>query len=248
MRGEEGLDELCEGVLRANEWRYERTVPYKPTVEWDQRWAKSSQSHRVRALNERTGGMYRLIPQQEDPLRNLAQAAGLAIFSAFRAGMYFAGTSGHGAVLARLADGTWSPPSAFTVKSGGVGLVYGVDVFDCIYVLNTPEAVEAYKSPDFNLGGRADFALGPLGGKANSDVGNGETVLAVWTYTRSKGIYGGVTLDGTVVKEQRKVNAEFYGGAVTVAEILKGEVEVREGKGRWPEGARKLMSSLESLG
>ncbi|KAK4556211.1 hypothetical protein LTR86_006908 [Recurvomyces mirabilis] len=184
------------------------------------------------------------------PPEIIAQAAGLAIFSAFRAGMYFAGTSGHGVVVARLPDKTWSPPSAFTIRSGGVGLVYGVDVFDCVCVLNTPEAVEAYKTSDFTLGGRADFAVGPVGGKANvnANAGNGETVPAVGTYTRSKGIYGGVTLDGTAIKEQRKVNAEFYGGPVTVAEILKREVKVREGERRWPEGARNLMGLLESLG
>jgi len=182
---------------------------------------------------------------REIPAEVISQAKGLAIFSAFRAGMYFAGTSGHGIVIARLPNGSWSPPSGFSVKSAGVGLVYGVDIFDCVCVLNTPEAVNAYKTSDFSMEARADFAVGLVGGKAN--VSSGDTP-AVSTYTKSKGIYGGVTLDGTAIKEQHKTNAEFYGGPATAAEILGGDVKPRAGSARWPEGAQKLMQLMESLG
>ncbi|RFN47641.1 hypothetical protein FIE12Z_8098 [Fusarium flagelliforme] len=154
------------------------------------------------------------------PLNVISNAKGLAIFTGFRAGMYFAGAGGSGIVIARLPNGTWSSPSAFSVRSGSVGLVYGIDVYDCICVLNTSEAVDVYKKAEVNLGGAVALAAGPLGGTVN--VGD---VKPVWTYTKSRGVYGGLTVDGTVIKEKKDVNAGFYGREVSSEEILEGQVQ-----------------------
>lgn len=138
--------------------------------------------------------------------------------------MYFAGAGGSGVVIARLADGSWSPPSAFSVRSGGIGVVYGVDVYDCICVLNTQEAVDAYAKSETTLGAGVTMAAGPVGG--TKDISSKE-LKPVWTYTKSKGLYGGVTVDGTAIKEKSSMNAEAYGAKITAAKILKGEV-------KWP--------------
>ena len=126
------------------------------------------------------------------PVEIINQAKGLAIFSAFRAGMWISGTAGSGVVIARLPNGSWSPPSGFSVKSVGGGLVLGADFYDCVCVLNTQAAMDAYTTPEFSLGGRMDIAAGPMGGKVN--VGDAPPV---WTYTKTRGLYGGVTMDGT---------------------------------------------------
>ncbi|CAG7557834.1 unnamed protein product [Fusarium equiseti] len=160
------------------------------------------------------------IDKNKIPSNVIANAKGLAIFTGFRAGMYFAGAGGSGVVIARLPNGTWSSPSAFSVRSSSVGLVYGIDVYDCICVLNTTEAVDVYKKAEVNLGGAVALAAGPLGGNVN--VGD---VKPVWTYTKSRGIYGGLTVDGTVIKEKKDVNAGFYGREVSSGEILEGHVE-----------------------
>lgn len=67
----------------------------------------------------------------------IRDAKEIAISSGVRAAMYLTGNGGSGIVSARLPNGSWSPPSAFSVRTGGVGLAYGVDVYDCIWVLNT---------------------------------------------------------------------------------------------------------------
>ncbi|WXC66033.1 hypothetical protein SNK03_011818 [Fusarium graminearum] len=169
-----------------------------------------------------------------DVIRN---AKGLAIFTGFRAGMYFAGTGGSGVVMARLPDGTWSSPSAFSVRSGSVGLVYGIDVYDCICVLNTAEAVDAYRKSEVNLGGAVALAAGPLGGNVN--VGE---VKPVWTYTKSRGVYGGLTVDGTVIKEKRDVNAEFYGREVSSDQILDGQIETG-----WSQNIQELLEVVKAV-
>ena len=153
--------------------------------------------------------------------------------------MYLAGTGGSGVVVARLPDGTWSPPSAFSVRSGGIGLVYGVDVYDCVCILNTQAAVDAYAKSEMNLGGAVALAAGPVGGNANT-----KEIKPVWTYTRSRGLYGGLTVDGTIVKEKPDANADFYGCKITAAQILKGQVQRQEGPNYWPAGAQQLGEIL----
>ncbi|KAF5656813.1 YSC84-like protein [Fusarium heterosporum] len=166
----------------------------------------------------------------------ISNAKGLAIFTGFRAGMYFAGAGGSGVVIARLTDGTWSSPSAFAVRSGSVGLVYGVDVYDCVCVLNTKEAVDAYKKSEVNLGGAVALAAGPLG--VNVNVGE---VKPVWTYTKSRGVYGGLTVDGTVIREKRDVNTEFYGAELSSAQILDGQAH-----GGWSSRIYKLLEVVKA--
>ncbi|KAF4465514.1 DUF500-domain-containing [Fusarium albosuccineum] len=162
----------------------------------------------------------------------IASAKGLAVFTGFRAGMYLAGAGGSGIVVARLPDGTWSPPSAFSVRSGGVGLVYGLDVYDCVCVLNTDAAVDAYKKSEVSLGGAVALAAGPVGGNPIL-----KDVKPVWTYTKSRGIYGGLTVDGTVIKERRDANADFYGSQVSSAQILQGDVGA---SGNWSAAAKLI--------
>jgi lipid-binding SYLF domain-containing protein len=156
--------------------------------------------------------------------------------------MYLAGAGGSGVVVARLPDGSWSPPSAFSVRSGSFGLVYGVDVYDCVCVLNTAAAVEAYTKPEVNLGGAAELAAGP---KSISTAEGKGAEKPVWVYTKSRGLYGGVTVEGTVIREKSDLNAGFYGAKVSCEQILKGEVVAQEGKEKWPLGASRLTEMLK---
>ncbi|RDW56357.1 hypothetical protein BP5796_13232 [Coleophoma crateriformis] len=174
------------------------------------------------------------------PSEVVANSKGLAIFTGFRAGMYLAGAGGSGVVVARLPDGSWSPPSAFSVRSGSIGLVYGLDVYDCVCVLNTQAAIDAYTKPEVNLGGAVALAAGPIGGNANS-----KEIKPVWTYTKSRGLYGGLTVDGTVIKERPGANADFYGPSITTEQILSGDVKAREGADKWPAGSKRLTEVLK---
>ena len=174
------------------------------------------------------------------PTEIIANAKGLAIFSGFRAGMYIADTGGSGIVVARLPDNTWSPPSAYSVRSGGIGLVYGMDFYDCVCVLNTQEAVDAYRKSEISLGGAAALAIGPVGGNTNM-----KSVKPVWVYTKSRGLYGGVTMDGTIIKERPDANAHFYGSKVTAAQILNGEIGVEKGSGLGATGVKQLYEVLK---
>ncbi len=97
------------------------------------------------------------------PSRVIAQAQGLAIFTTVRAGFHFTGESGSGIVVARLPDGSWSPPSGIQVHSVGAGFVMGLDIYDCVVVLNTQAALRAFTKTKISLGSDLAVTAGPWG-------------------------------------------------------------------------------------
>jgi lipid-binding SYLF domain-containing protein len=96
----------------------------------------------------------------------IADAVGLAIFTVGRIGFHLSGSTGSGVLVARLPDGRWSPPSGIRIHSIGAGITYGIDVYDCVCVLNTQEALEIFTNPQtrFTLGPDLTLAAGPYGG------------------------------------------------------------------------------------
>lgn len=154
-----------------------------------------------------------------DVIRN---AKGLAIFTTMRTGLYVSGASGSGVLLARQPDGAWSPPSGILLHTAGVGFLVGVDVYDCVVVINTQAALDAFARVRCTVGGEVSAAAGPVGvgGLVESEVHRRQA--PIFTYIKSRGFYAGVQLDGTVVVERTDENERFYGERIGVAEILAG--------------------------
>lgn len=97
------------------------------------------------------------------PPKVIARAQGLAIFTTVRAGFHVSGSSGSGILLARLPDGSWSPPSGIQVHSVGAGFVVGLDIYDCVVVINTREALDAFTRTRMSLGTDLAVAAGQWG-------------------------------------------------------------------------------------
>jgi SH3 domain-containing YSC84-like protein 1 len=97
------------------------------------------------------------------PPEILQKAVGLAIFTTLRVGLGLGESTGSGIVIARLHDGSWSPPSAIQLQSFGAGVAAGVDLFDCVCVINTQEALSAFMNTRFSLGAGVAVAAGPWG-------------------------------------------------------------------------------------
>lgn len=172
----------------------------------------------------------------------LRNCAGLAIFNVIRAGaMHGSLAAGSGVVLARRADGTWSPPSSFVVSTIGAGFVFGLDIYDCVCVLNTPEQVSAFTNPRFSLGGEASIAIGPVGTGAHVDAAVSKTVRPMWSYMKSRGLWAGVQIDGTVIVSRADANAVFYGErGISARRILRHDVA-------WPMKAKPLFEVLKAI-
>lgn len=120
------------------------------------------------------------------PSKVINRAVGLAIFTTARMGFHVSGATGSGIIVARLPDGSWSPPSGIQVHSVGAGFMIGLDIYDCVVVINTREALEAFTKTRMSLGsdlavvagpwgagGSVDFAAPQGKGKGNAEVGAG---------------------------------------------------------------------------
>jgi len=97
------------------------------------------------------------------PSKVISRALALAIFTTGRVGFHVSGATGSGILIARLPDGSWSPPSGIQVHSLGGGFVIGLDIYDCVVVINTPEALEAFMRTRVSLGTDLAVVAGPWG-------------------------------------------------------------------------------------
>lgn len=171
----------------------------------------------------RPKGKQRVI--QKIPSKVLQNAKGIAIFTTMRTGLWMSGSGGSGVLLGRLPEtGEWSPPSGIMLHTAGIGFLAGVDIYDCVVIINTFEALEAFKKFRCTLGGEVSAAAGPvgIGGVLESEVHKRQA--PIWTYMKSKGLYAGVAVDGTIIIERTDENERFYGERLSVDEILSGKV------------------------
>ncbi|KAJ1423544.1 Ysc84 actin-binding domain-containing protein, partial [Ochromonadaceae sp. CCMP2298] len=133
---------------------------------------------------------------------------------------------GTGLVMARLADGGWSAPSAIGTLGLSWGAIIGLDVTDYVLILNTDEAVEAFSGAgQITIGVGMEVAVGPVGRSGSADYHISDTGAApAFSYSQSRGLFAGLSLDGSVILARNDVNHRFYGRVVTPADLLSGRV------------------------
>ncbi|KAH8179148.1 las17-binding protein actin regulator domain-containing protein [Sarocladium implicatum] len=107
------------------------------------------------------------------PPKVIARAVGLAIFTTLRAGFNVTGATGSGILIARLEDGSWGPPSGIQVHSVGGGFSIGVDIYDCVCVINSKEALAAFTNTRVSLGSDLAVTAGPYGAGGAMEVAHG---------------------------------------------------------------------------
>ena len=164
---------------------------------------------------------FRSMPETAIPEHVLRNARGLAIMTVFKAGFVFSGKGGQGVVVAKTGHG-WSGPSFIGTGGAGWGLQIGAQVTDFVFVLNNAEAVRAFsRGGNITLGADASAAAGPVGRDAHAGV---TPTAAIYTYSRSKGLFAGASLEGAVIATQQERNARFYGRPVNAADVLFGRI------------------------
>lgn len=174
------------------------------------------------------------------PPHVLKNAKGLAVIHVLKAGFLFSGRAGSGVVVARLPDGLWLPPSAIATLGAGVGGQIGAELTEFVFILNTQLAVDSFaQMGSVTLGTNVSVAAGPLGRNAEAaGTASLKLVLAVFSYSKTKGLFAGVSLEGLGIVERREANRKFYGHNCKAVNILRGEVEA-------PPECESLMRVLE---
>ena len=154
-----------------------------------------------------------------DPLHDLANDAHAMVIipESIRAGFVIGGSAGDAVMIAREQDGTWSQPTFLTVGSLSFGFQAGGEASEIILLVMTQRGMEHLLSTSVKLGADVSIAAGPIGAGAKAQTTD---ILA---FSRSRGLYGGVSLEGAILKSRKKFNKAFYNASVPTGEIIYGD-------------------------
>jgi SH3 domain-containing YSC84-like protein 1 len=180
-------------------------------------------AERVQAAAEVLNDIQRA-PDKGIPQDVLRSAECVAVVpSMLNGGFIFGGKYGRGLASCRTPKG-WSTPSFFTVKGGSFGFQAGGQAVDLVMLVMNKNGMRHLLSSEFELGADASVAAGPVGRDAAGDT-DWKMRAEVLTYSRARGLFAGVSLNGAVIKQDKDSTREFYGHMVSFPASLNGEVE-----------------------
>lgn len=149
----------------------------------------------------------------------LGKAEGIAIFpSTIKAGFVFGGMRGRGVLSARGADG-WSAPAFLTLTGGSFGLQIGGQAADIILVIRDRRGLENLVRNQFKLGADVAVAAGPIGREAQAAT-DLQLRAQILSYSRTRGLFAGVTINGSTIRQDRDANRRFYGSPLEMRQIV----------------------------
>ncbi len=165
------------------------------------------------------------IPESSIPDKLLDEAKAIVIVpDTIKAGLVIGGRRGHGVMAVRTADGGWSNPSFVTLTGGSIGLQVGVQSADVVLVFRSERGLDSIVNGKFTLGADASVAAGPVGRNAAAAT-DGQMKAEIWSWSRARGLFAGVALDGAVLSMDNKANEAVYGQDTTPRMILEGRAE-----------------------
>jgi lipid-binding SYLF domain-containing protein len=166
--------------------------------------------------------------------QNIGRAKAVMIApEVLKAGFIFGGSGGRAVTLAHEANGKWVGPAFYTLATASVGFQAGVSVSEVVTLVMTDKGMNTLLAPSVKLGADASVAAGPVGAGAKSDI-----VADFISFSRAKGIYGGLNLDGTVIAISNDWNASYYGKQG----IMPPDILVRPTA--HPKGADRLIMDV----
>ena len=163
------------------------------------------------------------IPENSIPEELMARAHGIAVIPHVVKGAFgIGGQWGKGLMSQRHEDGTWSQPAYIEIGGGSFGFQIGVQANDIVLVFTDEDGLKGILKGKVKLGADASATAGPVGRKA--EVGTDVLLRsAVFAYSRSKGLFAGISLDGSVINIDDSANRKIYGKSVTGEQILLGK-------------------------
>lgn len=170
----------------------------------------------------------------------LTTAKGVLIFpQILKAGFFLGGSGGTGVLLVRNeVTGTWSDPAFYTLGSVTFGLQFGGEAAEVVMVARNQKAIDSLFSSSVKMGGDVSVAIGPVGGGMKGALTVPEVTADFVSFAKSKGLYGGLNFEGSVMQVRDRLNSSYYGKVLTPKDILSG-------KPAGAPGAAELRSILE---
>ncbi len=162
------------------------------------------------------------IPESAIPDKLLDEARAIVVVpDTLKIGLVFGGRRGHGVVSVKNPDGTWSNPAFVTLTGGSVGFQAGVQSSDVVLVFRTDRGLDSIVNGKITLGADAGVAAGPVGRNAATAT-DGQLKAEIWSWSRARGLFAGVALDGAVLAIDDAANQAVYGAGTTPRAIFEG--------------------------
>ncbi|MDH7452160.1 lipid-binding SYLF domain-containing protein [Luteimonas composti] len=174
-------------------------------------------SNALRVLNE-----VQAIPESAIPDKLLDEARAIVVIpDTLKVGLVLGGRRGHGLLSVKSADGTWSNPSFVKLTGGSIGFQAGVQSSDVVLVFRNDRSLESIVNGKVTLGADAGVAAGPVGRNAAAAT-DGQLKAEIWSWSRARGLFAGVALDGAVLQIDNEANQLVYGANSTPRMIFEG--------------------------
>lgn len=165
-------------------------------------------------------------PDKGIPEEIIGSAKCVAVVPSYLKGGFIVGASyGKGVATCRTASGAWSAPAMFRMEGGSFGLQIGGEAVDLIMIIMNDKGMERLLSSKFKLGADASAAAGPVGRHAEGTT-DWKLRAQVLTYSRSRGIFAGITINGSTLRQDKDDTRAFYGRMVRFRTSLTGGIPV----------------------
>jgi len=177
-------------------------------------------------------------PDKSIPDKIMRDAKCIAVIpSMVKIAVGFGGSHGKGVATCRTENGTWSAPAPITITGGSWGLQLGGQAVDLVMVVTNEQGMQHLLASKFKLGADASAAAGPVGRDAGADT-DWKMKAEVLTYSRARGVFAGIDLNGSAVTQDKDETRILYGKFVPFTDILEGKV-------RAPSEADAFLTTVE---
>jgi lipid-binding SYLF domain-containing protein len=188
-------------------------------------WAGSAREDATDRLDHATNVVHAIMgaPDNGIPEEVLEHAKCIAVVPHMvKGGFVFGGKGGKGVATCRTANG-WSAPAFITISGGNWGLQIGVEAVDLVMIIQNEKGMQKLLSSNFQLGADASAAAGPVGRHASAGT-DWKLDTEILTYSRAKGAFAGLTLEGASIRQDNDSRKAIYGAKVTTRALLLGKV------------------------
>jgi lipid-binding SYLF domain-containing protein len=188
-------------------------------------WAGSAREDATDRLNDATTVLHEIMgmPDKGIPEEVLEHAKCVAVIPHMvKGGFIFGGKGGKGVATCRTANG-WSAPAFITISGGNWGLQIGVQAVDLVMIIQNEKGMQKLLESNFQLGADASAAAGPVGRHASAGT-DWKMDTEILTYSRAKGAFAGLTLEGASIRQDNDSRHAIYGRRVTTRALLLGKV------------------------
>ncbi|MFT4246708.1 MAG: YSC84-related protein [Pseudomonas sp.] len=167
------------------------------------------------------------IPEQAIPDKLLDEARAIVVIpDTLKAGLFIGGRRGYGLMSVKNPDGSWSQPVFVKLTGGSIGFQAGVQSSDVVLVFRNDRSLDNIVNGKFTLGADAGVAAGPVGRNAAAAT-DGQLKAEIWSWSRARGLFAGVALDGAVLQIDDAADLNVYGAGSTARMIFEGRTAER---------------------